>query len=150
MRRADCLIEIQTEELPPKALLRLAKSFLSEVTVRLQKLSLPFQAGEYFATPRRLAVRITKLAEKQADTHVERRGPALKAAYGAAGQPTPACIGFARSCGVTPAELTVLREKDREWVGFRETVPGKTVEELLPVVIREALSAHAFRNGGGR
>ncbi len=141
MRRADFLFEIQTEELPPKALLRLAKSLLSEVTVRLQKLALPFHSGEFFATPRRLAIRINKLTEKQIDTLVERKGPALKAAFGAAGQPTPACIGFARSCGVTPAELIVISEKDREWVGFRETVAGKTVEELLPTVMREALAA---------
>src|SRR5579864_7301530 len=96
------LIEILTEELPPKTLSRLAKSFLAEITTRLDKLELHYGKAEWFATPRRLAVLIKKLVEKQKDTTIERKGPALAAAFDKEGKPTQACMGFAKSCGITP------------------------------------------------
>lgn len=141
MQHADFLVEIQTEELPPKTLLKLAENFLQELTARLQKSGLSFGKTQFFATPRRLAISIKKCAAFQPDTVVERKGPALKAAFDEAGQPTPACMGFARSLGVLPAELITITQPQGQWVGFNQAVPGKTAHILLPELIREALNA---------
>lgn len=141
MRRADFLLEIFTEELPPKMLKRLAVHLHDGIIQRLKTAGLSFKQTRYFATPRRLAVQVERLQDKQADSIQERKGPALKSAFDAAGQPTVACLGFARSCGVSPLELITLKEPQGEWVGFREQVPGKTVYELMPVIVDGALSA---------
>lgn len=136
--RDDFLIEIHTEELPPKALLSLAQAFKLQIQERLQKSELAFEDIKYFATPRRLAVLIKNLAAKQEDQVVERRGPAFRAAFDAKGKPTPACIGFASSCGVTPEELITLKNAQGEWVGYQQKVPGKSIAELLPLMIEQA------------
>jgi len=141
MQHADFLVEIQTEELPPKALLKLAESFLREITARLQKSGLSFGKTQFFATPRRLAVYIKKLSAFQPDTTVERKGPALKAAFDATGQPTPACIGFARSLGIPPTELITLSQPQGQWVGYHQAVAGKATQTLLPNVVSESLLA---------
>ncbi len=137
----DFLVEIQTEELPPKALYRLAESFLTEITMRLAKLDLRYRDAQFFATPRRLAVLVKKLAAKQADSSIERKGPALEAAFDKDGNPTPACTGFARSCGVTPDQLITLKNAQGAWVGFQQTIVGKSVQEILPDIVQQALSA---------
>ncbi len=141
MQHADFLVEILTEELPPKALKRLAESFLAEVKSRLTKLDLSFKEITYYATPRRLAVSVKKLAAQQMDMLVDRKGPAINAAFDSAGKPTPACVGFARSCGVTPDDLTTLKNEQGEWVTYQQKVAGKTVQQLLPEVIQQALAA---------
>jgi glycyl-tRNA synthetase beta chain len=141
VNKADFLVEIHTEELPPKALSKLALSFLHEIQTRLQKAQLEFKDAQFFATPRRLAVIVKALAFAQAETKVERKGPAVTAAFDAEGKPTQATIGFAKSCGVTPEELTTLKTKQGEWLGFLQTVPGKNVKELLPTIVSEALNA---------
>lgn len=141
VKKENFLVEIHTEELPPKSLSRLAKSFLQEIKDRLQKAQLEFKEAEFYATPRRLAVFVKALAEEQPETIVERRGPAIEAAFDSAGNPTPACQGFARSCNVTPAELTRIKTKQGEWVGLQQKVAGKSVKELLPVIAQEALNA---------
>lgn len=141
MKQQDFLIEIQTEELPPKSLLKLATAFRDQIKERLQKANLAFGDLHWHATPRRLAVLVKELAEMQLDQDVERKGPALQAAFDAAGKPSQACIGFARSCGVTPEELQTIKTDQGEWVGFRQRVAGKTVEELLPPIIEQAIHA---------
>ncbi len=140
-KTADFLVEIQTEELPPKTLNLLAKSFLQEIETRLQKANLHFSHAQVFATPRRLAVLVNDLSSEQPSTSVERRGPALEAAFDGTGKATPACAGFAKSCGVTPEQLITLKNKQGEWVGFQQLVAGKSVQELLPIIILEALAA---------
>ncbi|HSW68945.1 MAG TPA: glycine--tRNA ligase subunit beta [Gammaproteobacteria bacterium] len=137
----DFLIEIHTEELPPKALRYLAENFLEEIKTRLDKLELRYRDAEFFATPRRLAVLIKKLAAKQADTAIERKGPAILAAFDKEGNPTPACIGFAKSCGVTPKELIQIKTAQGSWMGYQQIVLGKTVQELLPLQVEQALAA---------
>src|SRR5690348_13798605 len=107
----DFLVEIHTEELPPKALHRLAASFCDEVKTRLDKMELRYRDAQFFATPRRLAVYVKKLMNKQPDTTVERKGPALASAFDSSGNPTPACVGFARSCGVTPEQLIKINNE---------------------------------------
>src|SRR5271154_2287909 len=101
----DFLLEIQTEELPPKVLSNLGQALQSEMCKHLQKANLSFGEAQYYATPRRLAVFIKDVAAEQAAQTIERKGPALSAAYDQDGKPTPACLGFARSCGVEPQQL---------------------------------------------
>ncbi len=140
-KHADFLVEIHTEELPPKALLRLAKSFLFEMETRLRKSELQFGETQFFATPRRLAVLVKNLVEKQDDAETERKGPALAAAFDSSGNPTPACVGFARSCNVDPKKLITIKNAAGEWVGFRQKVKGKKVQELLPEMVQQSLAA---------
>lgn len=138
--RNDFLVELQTAELPPKALHRLASRFLTEIKNGLTKLELSYGDAQFFATPRRLAVYIKKLTDKQADSLVDRKGPALEAAFDKEGKPTPACSGFARSCGVTPEELITIKTDQGAWVGFSQKIAGKTAQELLPTVVQQALA----------
>src|SRR5580765_6229993 len=116
--QADFLVEILTEELPPKALPRLAASFLNEIKTNLTKAKLNFAEAKFFATPRRLAVFIKNLAATQPEIRVERKGPAFDKAYDAHGKPTPACLGFAGSCGVTPEKLIKLETPQGAWVAY--------------------------------
>ncbi len=137
----DLLIEIHTEELPPKAIIKLVESFAQQIKERLQKVELKFADVVFYATPRRLAVLIKDLVEKQSDQMIERKGPAMNAAFDANGNPTPACVGFARSCGIKPEELIKIKTEQGEWVGFRQAVAGKQIKELLPDMIEQVLFA---------
>lgn len=141
LNREDFLLEIHTEELPPKALVSLATALLQEMEKQLQKANLAFNATEFYATPRRLAILINELEIGQAAQTIERKGPALSAAFDAKGNPTPACLGFARSCGVDPQALTTIKSQNGEWVGYKETVSGRATAELLPAMIQASLSA---------
>lgn len=137
-RSDDFLVEIHVEELPPKVLAKLAESFWLQTKERLQKTGLAFDDMIYFATPRRLALLIKKLSSEQPEQLIERKGPALAAAFDAQGQPTPACAGFARSLGITPAQLTTIKTDQGEWVGYQQKVAGKSVNELLPPILEQA------------
>ncbi|MES2217433.1 MAG: glycine--tRNA ligase subunit beta [Pseudomonadota bacterium] len=139
--KADFLVEIHTEELPPKALQLLGRSFLNEIQTRLRNIPLEFKEAQFFVTPRRLAVLVKSLVSHQPQTIVERRGPALAAAFDTDGNPTPACMGFAKSLNVTPNQLITIQNKQGTWVGFQQVVPGKTVAELLPGIVKDALAA---------
>jgi glycyl-tRNA synthetase beta chain len=140
-KHADFLVEIHTAELPPKALLNLAEHFLAGITSRLTKLELKFGEATFYATPRRLAVSIKKLAATQPDINTERRGPATNAAFDATGNFTQAALGFARSCGVEPAQLITITNAQGSWLGYQQVTPGKTCQELLPAVVQQALAA---------
>lgn len=137
----DFLVEIHTEELPPKALLKLAEAFNQQIKERLQKAGLDFADIKYFATPRRLAVLVKNLVATQPDQVVERKGPALSAAFDAQGNPSPACVGFARSCGVTPDQLTKSVSAQGEWVSYTKQIPGKSIAELLPEIVEQSVHA---------
>ncbi len=108
MSNSDLLVEIGTEELPPTALLTLSIAFRNEVEKRLQESELSFTSIETYATPRRLALKVLALNEKQPDRLIDRYGPAVKAAYDEQGNPSKAAEGFARSCGV---KLDQLQQK---------------------------------------
>ncbi len=140
-KQDDFLVEIHTEELPPAALKKMAEAFRLQIMERLQKAGLAFAEANYFATPRRLAVFVKDLQSAQSDQQVEKRGPALAAAFDAAGKPTPACQGFARSCGVTPDVLTTLKTPQGEWVVYQQQVQGKQAVELLPLIVKDAIDA---------
>ncbi len=141
MKHDDFLVEIHTEELPPKSLRKLGEAFSQHVQERLQKADLSFTGCQFFATPRRLAVLVKDLAAAQPDQVIERKGPALAAAFDAQGNPTPACVGFTRSCGVTPAELITIKNAQGEWVGLQQKTTGKTVQEIIPSIVDQALAA---------
>ena len=140
-KKENFLFEICTEELPPKALSRLATSLLQEVEARLAKAQLPYKSARFYATPRRLAILVQALATQQPDVKMERKGPAFSAAFDSAGNPTPACVGFARSCGVTPCDLKRTQTPQGEWMTYLQEVPGKSATEILPTVMQEALAA---------
>ncbi len=135
----DFLVEIHTEELPPKALKRLGESFRLEIEKGLKNANLTFKHADFFATPRRLAVLVHDLSEKQPDAAIERRGPLLSTAFDQ-GKPTKACIGFANSLGVEPEQLITIKNAQGEWVGFKQTVEGKSVETCLPDIVNQALA----------
>ncbi len=136
----DLLIEILTEELPPKTLHAFAQRFFNEFTTRLDKMELSYAKAQFFATPRRLALWIKKLSAEQPDTMMERRGPAIEAAF-KNGAPTPACIGFARSLGITPDQLITLKTDQGAWVGYQQKVRGQTVQAILPSLLQQTLTA---------
>lgn len=138
---ADCLIEIQTEELPPKSQRKLGEAFQQQITERLQKENLTFNSVQWFVTPRRLAALVTDLAGAQPDQVIERKGPALNAAYDKDGKPSKACEGFARSCGVSVDKLYKIKTDQGEWVGYRQEIKGKEVAEILPPLVWQSLSA---------
>lgn len=141
MKQEDFLVEIFTEELPPKALLKLAETFCHEVQTKLEKASLAYDEIKYYATPRRLAVFVKNLMAHQPDQTIERKGPAVAAAFDVTGKPTPACAGFAKSCGVKVEELKKIKTDQGEWLGFTQQVKGKSVQALLPAIVEQALQA---------
>lgn len=137
--RRDLLVEIGTEELPPKALKRLSEAFGAGVLEGLRKASLHFGDVTLYAAPRRLAILISNLVAHQPDTQAERRGPALKAAFDAEGCPTPAAQGFARSCGVAVEDLGTLETGEGAWLVFRSEQKGEPAARLIPGIVQESL-----------
>ncbi len=136
----DLLIEIGTEELPPKALFDLALAFEQGICDGLEKAGLPSSDIRRFATPRRLAVLIDHLPARQPDRRIERRGPALSAAFGPDGQPSKAAEGFARSCGVAVAELQRQETDKGAWLVHVSVEPGAATAELIPGIVEAALA----------
>jgi glycyl-tRNA synthetase beta chain len=142
---ADCLIEILTEEMPPKSLKSLAMHFAEGMREGLEKASLTFSEVKYFATPRRLAVLITQLANQAPTQSIERKGPAWDKAFDAEGNPTQATKGFAASCGVHPRDLVKIETDAGAWVGCRIAQTGKSVVAYLPVLTTDVLARLPIR-----
>ncbi len=136
----DLLLEIGTEELPPKALLTLSEAFSVALVDGLAKAGLSHGALHSYATPRRLAVYIEKLSTAQPDQVQERRGPAVAACFDAAGKPTQAALGFARSCGVAIEQLERQETDKGAWLVYRHTQAGKPTVDLLQALIEDALA----------
>ncbi|MGM0676835.1 MAG: glycine--tRNA ligase subunit beta [Pseudomonadota bacterium] len=137
----DLLIEIGTEELPPKALRELRDAFARGVTQGLAEAGLEVGVCQAYAAPRRLAVWIKDVPPRQADQSMERRGPAVSAAFDAEGQPTRAAQGFAGSCGVPVSELERMETDKGAWLVHRHVEPGRETTELVPGVVESALAA---------
>ncbi|MCP5169474.1 MAG: glycine--tRNA ligase subunit beta [Hahellaceae bacterium] len=140
MARQDFLVEIGTEELPPKALPTLSKSFADGIEAGLKEANLGYSKIERFAAPRRLAVRISGLELQQPDIQIEKRGPALKAAYDAEGNPSKALEGFLRSCNAGIEQIETLETDKGSWIVFRATQTGQKTEDLLAAMIEKSLS----------
>ena len=141
MATQDFLVELGTEELPPKALKTLSGAFTQGIVNGLAEAGIGHGMVESFAAPRRLAVRIRDLADAQPDKPVEKRGPAVKAAFDDAGNPTRALTGFATSLGVTPDQLDTMETDKGAWVVYRTVEQGKPTVELLPQLIEQSLAA---------
>jgi len=137
--RRTLLFELGSEELPPKALLRLSEALRAEVVEGLGNAGLAHGVVETYATPRRLAVIIRDLSGAQADREVERRGPAVQAAFDEDGQPRPAVLGFARSCGVEVEALERMETPKGTWLVHRFLQQGQTVAEIFPALLTAAL-----------
>ncbi|MDI9243773.1 glycine--tRNA ligase subunit beta [Marinobacter sp. CHS3-4] len=140
MATQDFLVELGTEELPPKALKPLSDAFTQGIVKGLEDAGIAFEKVESFAAPRRLAVRVRALGDAQPDKSVEKRGPAVKAAFDDAGNPTRALTGFATSLGVTPDQLDTLETDKGAWVVYRTIEKGRPTVELLPELVEQSLA----------
>lgn len=138
---ADFLVEIGTEELPPKALTGLERSFSEQIRAGLETAGLNFAALRSFATPRRLAVSIDALDCAQPRQSVEKRGPPLTAAFDAEGCPTRAAQAFADGCGVSVESLERTETPKGAWLHYRADVAGQLAKDLLPGIVNAALAA---------
>ncbi|MFC3290845.1 glycine--tRNA ligase subunit beta [Modicisalibacter luteus] len=134
------LVELGVEELPPGAIDSLSESLASGIAAGLREAEVDFGAVRAYATPRRLAVQIEALADKQPDRQIERRGPALAAAF-KDGEPTKAAQGFAHSCGVSVDELIHLETDKGTWLGHRFEQTGEAVTALLPEIVSKTVAA---------
>ncbi len=139
MSHRDFLVELGTEELPPKALSRLSKAFTAGIEEGLSKAGLDHGEIESYAAPRRLAVWVRDLADAQPDKKIERRGPAVKAAFDSDGLPTKALQGFARSCGVAVEVLETMDTDKGSWLVFRGEEKGQPAQALLADIVRQSL-----------
>ena len=135
------LIELGTEELPPKALDELSAAFLHGICDGLAKrgIEAALDEAQAWCSPRRLAVHVPRVAAMQPEQSVERRGPAANAALDAEGKPGKALLGFAQSCGVAVEQLEKLETDKGAWYVFRAVKPGQTLAALLPEIVDEAL-----------
>lgn len=139
MNFENLLIELGTEELPPKALRKLAESFLANFTEELTKADLAFKSAVWYAAPRRLAINITELAIAQADKIVEKRGPAVSSAFDAEGKPTKAADGWARGNGITVDQAERLVTDKGEWLVYNAKVEGVETKSLIAAMAQRAL-----------
>lgn len=135
----DLLIELGTEELPPKVLKNLAEAFSAGIVKGLSDAKLAMGDVQTFATPRRLAVLIRAVASQQADQLIERKGPATKAALDKEGNPSRAILGFAKSCGVDYQALGTVKTAKGEWFVFKQTKAGQKTADLIETIVTHTL-----------
>ena len=140
MTTQNFLVEIGTEELPPKALKTLATSFADNVEAELNQAGLTFDKIEWFAAPRRLAVKVLNLATQQPSKEIEKRGPAVSAAFDAEGKPTKAAEGWARGCGITVEQAERIATDKGEWLIHRAKIEGQPTKNLLNDIVANALA----------
>ena len=140
MTTQNFLVEIGTEELPPKALKTLATSFADNVEAELNQAGLSFDKIEWFAAPRRLAVKVLNLATQQPSKEIEKRGPAVSAAFDAEGKPTKAAEGWARGCGITVEQVERIATDKGEWLVHRAKIEGQPTKNLLNDIVANALA----------
>ncbi|MBA1263907.1 glycine--tRNA ligase subunit beta [Stutzerimonas stutzeri] len=136
MSAQDFLVELGTEELPPKALDKLSTAFRAGIEKGLKEAGLTHGRVQAFAAPRRLAVLIEQLATEQPDRSINLDGPPLQAAFDAEGEPTQAALGFARKCGVDLAEI----DRSGPKLKFSRTIAGQPTAELLPAIVESSLN----------
>nr|WP_178411134.1 glycine--tRNA ligase subunit beta [uncultured Haemophilus sp.] len=140
MTTQNFLVEIGTEELPPKALKTLATSFADNVEAELNQAGLSFDKIEWFAAPRRLAVKVLNLTTQQPSKEIEKRGPAVSAAFDAEGKPTKAAEGWARGCGITVEQAERIATDKGEWLVHRAKIEGQPTKNLLNDIVANALA----------
>ena len=132
MKTHDFLLELGTEELPPKLLLKLSNALKENLSSELEKLSIKSDSIKAFATPRRLAISISELQSKQQDQVLEKKGPSTQS-------PEMAINGFAKSCGVDVSELEKKELGGKEYFYYSKEETGQSVSELLPEAIEKSI-----------
>ena len=137
----DFLVEIGTEELPPKALRSLMEAFGTGLVAAIDEAPLEHGSVQVYASPRRLAVLVDDLARRQADRKVEHKGPPTKIAFDKDGKPTAAAKAFAKKCGVTVADLATNKTDKGEWLAFDAVQEGSAAADLMPALIEKALAS---------
>lgn len=135
MSAHDFLVELGTEELPPKALKSLAEAFLAGVEKGLKAAGLTYSAARYYAAPRRLALVVEQLATQQPDRTLNLDGPPVQAAFDKDGNPTQAALGFARKCGVDVNQI----DRSGAKLKFSQSIAGQPAVNLLPNIVSTAL-----------
>ncbi|UCQ00244.1 glycine--tRNA ligase subunit beta [Edwardsiella tarda ATCC 15947 = NBRC 105688] len=140
MTQQTFLVEIGTEELPPKALRSLAQAFADNFRSELDNAGLAHGDIAWFAAPRRLALKVAALDAAQPDREIEKRGPAIARAFDADGKPTKAAEGWARGCGISVEQAERLTTDKGEWLLYRAQQKGQRAQELLPTLVANALS----------
>ncbi|MEJ2297373.1 MAG: glycine--tRNA ligase subunit beta [Woeseiaceae bacterium] len=140
-KRLDFLVEIGTEELPPKALRPLMEAFRNGLEAAIDDARLEHGDVFAYASPRRLAVIVRKLAMKQEDRSVEQKGPPVRVAFDDAGNPTPAATAFAKKCGVAIDELNRTESEKGAWLSFDTVDRGRASDELMPELVERVLGA---------
>ncbi|WP_339080705.1 glycine--tRNA ligase subunit beta [Pseudomonas sp. TMP9] len=136
MSTRDFLVELGTEELPPKALKTLGEAFLAGIEKGLKTSGLSYRASRYYAAPRRLAVLIEQLEKQQADRFQNLDGPPMQAAFDIDGNPTQAALGFAKKCGVELSQIDQSGPK----LKFSQSIPGQAAAGLLPGIVETSLN----------
>lgn len=142
MTNRNLLIELGTEELPPKNLKNMMQSFRASFIAQLEEAQLTYKHIEAFATPRRLALLVTELSDQQPTQETERRGPSVQAGLDADGNPTKALQGFMRSCGIEQVDqLTQIETNKGPWFAFQQTKPGDKLIDLVEPMLEKSLQA---------
>ena len=148
------LFELGCEELPPKSLKPLRDSLQASVTEQLTEADITFDSIKAFAAPRRLAIQIQGISDKQPDRSEQKRGPAIKAAFDSDGNPTRAAMGFAKGLGIEASELITINTDKGDYVGYEQVIHGQATTELLPAIFQTALDnlpiAKRMRSGASR
>jgi len=148
------LFELGCEELPPKSLKPLRDALQASVTEQLNKAEIGFDSIKAFAAPRRLAIQIEGISDKQPDRSEQKRGPAIKAAFDSDGNPTRAAMGFAKGLGIDASELITINTDKGDYVGYEQIIQGQATTELLPTIFQTALDnlpiAKRMRSGASR
>ena len=132
MKTHDFLLELGTEELPPKLLLKLSNSLKDNLSLELQKLNIELDTIKAFVTPRRLAISISALQSKQQDQIIEKKGPSTQS-------PEMAINGFAKSCGVGVTDLEKKELGGKEYFFYSKEESGQSISDLLPEVIEKSI-----------
>ena len=140
MSTHDFLVEIGTEELPPKALKTLANAFQQGIETHLKAKDLAFTSSQLFAAPRRLALRIQGLQSEGAAGEIEKFGPYVNVAFDQEGKPTNAAMGFARANGVDFSEVSRTTDEKGERLYYAQQVAGAQALTELPVAVSESLN----------
>ena len=141
MSNKNLLLELGTEELPPKSLRKLSTALLDEFTKRLDGAGLKYDEAKWYATPRRLSLFIASLDEKQEDREIEIKGPSVKVAYDANGEPTKAALGWANSNGVDIKDVSTLKTEKGEWLYIKSLKKGDDTTSLIPQMFKESLES---------
>ncbi|MFQ1020132.1 glycine--tRNA ligase subunit beta [Gilliamella sp. CG13] len=140
MMQKTFLVEIGTEELPPKSLRTLAESFAANFIEQLDNANLEHGEVLWYASPRRLALKVLNLNDTQPDSQIVKRGPAVSAAFDQAGNPTKAAEGWARGCGITVDQAERIQTDKGEWLSYTQNQKGQPVVNLLCDMVKNALS----------